>query len=70
MEVVDNYIFVLICDIEKMFLMVVEDVFLIIGWGIVVIGWIECGVLKIGDIIEIVGLKNIKEMMVIGIEMF
>lgn len=43
MAVVDEYILILECDIEKLFMMLVEDVFLIIGCGIVVIGCVECG---------------------------
>lgn len=43
MEVVDIYILILECDFDKLFMMLVEDVFLIIGCGIVVIGCVECG---------------------------
>lgn len=59
MDVVDEYILILECDVEKIFLMVIEDVFLIIGCGIVVIGCIECGVIKVGDNVEIVGIFDI-----------
>ena len=70
MEAVDNYIPAPIRDTEKTFLMAVEDVFSITGRGTVATGRIERGVLKIGDTIEIVGLKNTKETTVTGIEMF
>lgn len=43
MVVVDEYILILECDNDKLFMMLVEDVFLIIGCGIVVIGCVECG---------------------------
>lgn len=70
MKEVDEYILIFECDVDKVFLMVVEDVFLIIGCGIVVIGWVERGIVKIGDIVELVGLKDIKFIIVIGFEMF
>lgn len=70
MDEVDGYIFKLECDIDKLFLMVVEDVFFIIGCGIVVIGWIECGKVKVGEIVELVGIKDICSSIVIGVEMF
>lgn len=50
--------------------MVVEDVFFIMGCGIVVIGWIECGKIKVGEIVELVGIKDICNSIVIGVEMF
>lgn len=56
---VDFYIFILERDIEKIFLMLVEDVFFIVGRGIVVIGRIERGVVKVGDEVEIVGIRVI-----------
>lgn len=52
----DNYILLFDREIDKLFLMVVENVVLIIGWGIVVMGWVERGFLVVGEIIEIVGL--------------
>ena len=70
MESVDNYIPAPERDIEKTFLMAVEDVFSITGRGTVATGRIERGILKIGDTIEIVGLKDTQTTTVTGIEMF
>ena len=70
MESVDNYIPAPERDTEKTFLMAVEDVFSITGRGTVATGRIERGVLKIGDTIEIVGLKDTQTTTVTGIEMF
>ncbi|MEN9852533.1 MAG: elongation factor Tu [Candidatus Parcubacteria bacterium] len=57
-------------DLDKPFLMPVEDVFSIEGRGTVVTGRIERGVIKVGDEIEIVGLKDTMKTTVTGIEMF
>jgi elongation factor Tu len=70
MESVDNYIPAPERDIEKTFLMAVEDVFSITGRGTVATGRIERGILKIGDTIEIVGIKDTQTTTVTGIEMF
>lgn len=70
MKVVDDYIDIFEWEVDKFFLMVVEDVFFIIGCGIVVIGWIECGKVKVGEEIFIVGIKDICKVIVIGVEMF
>lgn len=70
MEAVDSYIPAPVRDTDKTFLMAVEDVFSITGRGTVATGRIERGALKIGDTIEIVGLKDTKETTVTGIEMF
>ena len=56
--------------LDEPFLMPVEDVFSIKGRGTVVTGRIERGVVKVGDKIEIVGLKKTKETIVTGVEMF
>lgn len=66
----DTYIPVPERDIVKPFLMPVEDVFSIEGRGTVVTGRIERGVIKIGDEIEIVGIKDTVKTSVTGIEMF
>ena len=66
----DTYIPVPERDIAKPFLMPVEDVFSIEGRGTVVTGRIERGVVKVGDEIEIVGLKDTVKTTVTGIEMF
>lgn len=50
--------------------MLIEDVFIIIGRGIVVIGRVERGVIKVGEEIEIVGIKFIIKIICIGVEMF
>ena len=57
-------------DLEKPFLMPVEDVFSIKGRGTVVTGKIEQGVITIGDSIEIVGIKDTTSTTVTGVEMF
>ncbi|MCK5459799.1 elongation factor Tu [Candidatus Parcubacteria bacterium] len=57
-------------DVEKPFLMPIEDIFSIEGRGTVVTGRIERGVVKIGEEIEIVGLGETKKTTVTGIEMF
>lgn len=71
MDVVDKYILILQRDVDKLFLMLIEDVFLIIGRGIVVIGRVERGIFKIGEEVEIVGfVLELRKIVVIGIEMF
>ena len=57
-------------DIDKPFLMAVEDVFSIKGRGTVVTGRIERGVIKVGDEIEIVGIEDTRKTTVTGVEMF
>ena len=57
-------------DIDKPFLMPVEDVFSISGRGTVVTGRIERGIIKVGDEIEIVGLKPTTKTVCTGVEMF
>ncbi len=57
-------------DTEKPFLMPIEDVFSISGRGTVVTGRIERGIVKLGDEIEIVGLRDTQKTTVTGIEMF
>lgn len=66
----DIYILELECVIDKLFLLLIEDVFLILGCGIVVIGCVECGIIKVGEEVEIVGIKEIVKIIVIGVEMF
>ena len=55
---------------DKDFLMAVEDVFLITGRGTVATGRVERGKVKVGDTVEIVGIKPTKETVVTGVEMF
>ena len=57
-------------DIDKPFLMPVEDVFSISGRGTVVTGRIERGIIKVGDEIEIVGIRATQKTTVTGVEMF
>lgn len=70
MKAVDDYIPEPVRDIDKPFLMPVEDVFTIQGRGTVVTGRVERGVLKVNEEIEIVGLRPGKKTVVTGIEMF
>jgi len=57
-------------DLDKPFLMPVEDIFSIEGRGTVVTGRIEKGIVKVGEDVEIVGLKDTAKTTVTGIEMF
>ncbi|NEP37822.1 MAG: elongation factor Tu [Okeania sp. SIO2H7] len=70
MDAVDDYIPTPVRDIDKTFLMAVEDVFSITGRGTVATGRIERGIVKVGDTVEIVGLIQTQTTTVIGIEMF
>jgi elongation factor Tu len=70
MEAVDSYIPDPIRDVDKDFLMAVEDVFLITGRGTVATGRVERGRVKVGDNVEIVGIKPTKDSVVTGVEMF
>jgi elongation factor Tu len=70
MEAIDSYIPEPQREIDKPFLMSVEDVFSIKGRGTVSTGRIERGIVKVGDEIEIVGLRPSKKSTVTGVEMF
>jgi elongation factor Tu len=70
MEAVDSYIPQPEREIDKPFLMPVEDVFSISGRGTVVTGRIEAGVVKVGEECEIVGLRPTQKTIVTGVEMF
>ncbi len=70
MKTVDSYIPDPVRDLDKDFLMPVEDVFSIKGRGTVVTGRIGSGVVKVGDEIEIVGLRDARKSVVTGVEMF
>jgi elongation factor Tu len=70
MDAVDSYIPQPERDVDKDFLMPVEDVFSISGRGTVVTGRIERGIVKPGDEIEIVGIKDTTKTTVTGVEMF
>lgn len=70
MDAIDAEIPEPVRETDKPFLMSVEDVFSITGRGTVATGKIERGVVKVNDTVEIVGLKDTKETVVTGIEMF
>jgi len=70
MESVDTYIPQPERDIDKPFLMPIEDVFTISGRGTVVTGRVERGIVKVGDEVEIVGIRNTTKTVVTGVEMF
>ncbi|WP_319419018.1 elongation factor Tu [Pleurocapsa sp. FMAR1] len=70
MEQVDTYIPTPEREIDKPFLMAVEDVFSITGRGTVATGRIERGVVKVGETIEIIGIRNTRSTTVTGVEMF
>ena len=70
LEAIDSYIPTPTRAIDKPFLMPIEDVFTISGRGTVVTGRCERGIVKVGDEIEIVGLKPTQSTVVTGVEMF
>nr|UNJ15566.1 elongation factor Tu [Cyanidiaceae sp.] len=70
MDIVDKYFPTPERDIDKTFLMAVEDVFSITGRGTVATGRIERGSIKVGETIEIVGLKSTASTTITGLEMF
>ena len=70
MEACDTYFDVPVRDLDKPFLMSIEDVFTISGRGTVVTGRVERGKLQLNDEVEIVGIKPTKKTVVTGIEMF
>jgi len=69
-ETLDEYIPDPVRDIEKPFLLPIEDVFSISGRGTVVTGRVERGIVKVGDEIEIIGLKDTTKTVCTGVEMF
>jgi elongation factor Tu len=70
MAAVDSYIPEPTRDMDKAFMMAVEDVFSITGRGTVVTGRIETGVIKVGEQVEIVGIRDVRQTTVTGVEMF
>ena len=70
MEAVDDYIPEPVRDTEKTFLMPIEDIFTISGRGTVVTGRVERGIIKTGNTVEIVGLRETQTTVVTGVEMF
>jgi elongation factor Tu len=70
MEAVDTYIPMPARDVDKPFLMPIEDIFSIQGRGTVVTGRIEKGVVKVGEEVEIVGFRPTRKTVCTGVEMF
>jgi elongation factor Tu len=70
MEAVDSWIPQPERPLDKPFLMPIEDVFSISGRGTVVTGRVETGIVKVGEEVEIVGIKDTKKTVVTGVEMF
>jgi len=70
MDAIDNYIPEPQRETDKPFLMSVEDVFSITGRGTVATGRVERGVVKVGDEVELVGLRDTRKSVVTGVEMF
>jgi elongation factor Tu len=70
MDKVDTYIPTPAREIDKTFLMAVEDVFSITGRGTVATGRVERGQVKVGDTIELVGLRETRNTTITGLEMF
>jgi elongation factor Tu len=70
MDAVDTYIPEPVRDVDKPFLMPIEDVFSISGRGTVVTGRAERGVIKVGDEVEIVGIRPTAKTVCTGVEMF
>ncbi len=70
MDAIDTWIPEPVRDTDKDFLMPIEDVFSIEGRGTVVTGRVERGVVKVGDNMEIIGLKDTQKTTITGVEMF
>jgi elongation factor Tu len=70
MDAVDDYIPTPVRDVDKPFLMSVEDVFSITGRGTVATGRVERGRVKVGDDVELVGIMDTRKSVVTGVEMF
>lgn len=70
MDQVDEYIPTPTRDTDKDFLMAIEDVFSITGRGTVATGRVERGKIRVGESVELVGLKNTRVTTVTGLEMF
>ena len=70
MEEVDSYIPTPEREVDKPFLMAVEDVFSITGRGTVATGRIERGTIKVGETVEVIGIKDTRSTTVTGVEMF
>lgn len=69
-ETMDSYIPEPVRNIDKSFLLPIEDVFSISGRGTVVTGRVECGIVKVGEEVEIVGIRDTLKTTCTGVEMF
>jgi elongation factor Tu len=70
MAAVDNYIPTPARQVDKPFLMPVEDIFSISGRGTVATGRVERGIVKVGETVEIIGIRDTRSTVVTGVEMF
>ncbi len=70
MDAVDSYIPIPVREVDKPFLMPIEDIFSIQGRGTVVTGRVEKGIVKVGEEMEIVGFRDTRKTVVTGVEMF
>jgi elongation factor Tu len=70
MKAVDEFIPMPVREIDKPFLMPIEDIFSIQGRGTVVTGRVEKGIVKVGEEMEIVGFRDTRKTVVTGVEMF
>jgi elongation factor Tu len=70
MEAVDSFVPEPVRDVDKPFLMPIEDVFSISGRGTVVTGRVERGMIKVGDDVEIIGIRPTSKTVCTGVEMF
>ena len=70
MDALDTYFPEPVRDLDKPFLMPIEDIFSITGRGTVATGRVERGIVKVGDEVELVGIKPTKKTTVTGVEMF
>ncbi|MDP3131171.1 MAG: elongation factor Tu, partial [Bacillota bacterium] len=70
MDAVDAYVPLPVRETDKPFMMPVEDVFTITGRGTVATGRVDRGMIKVGDPVEIIGIKDTKASVVTGVEMF
>ena len=70
LEAVDSYVPMPERDVDKPFLMPVEDIFSISGRGTVVTGRVERGIIKVSDEVEIVGIRETQKKVCTGVEMF
>jgi elongation factor Tu len=70
MDAVDSFVPMPARDVDKPFLMAIEDVFSISGRGTVVTGRVERGIIKVGDEVEILGIRPTQRTVATGVEMF